>query len=58
LIPDPFLPTIKAKVLSFAYSEDGEQSSPALAAFWDQQYEAGVRITKVLLDVIEATDMQ
>jgi hypothetical protein len=58
LLPDVFFPTIKAKVLSFAYSEDGEQSSPALAAFWDQQYEAGVRITKVLLDVIEATDMQ
>lgn len=58
VIPDPFIPTIKAKVLSFCYSKNGEQSSPALARFWDAQYESGVRIANVLLDVINDPNMQ
>ena len=31
LLPDPFLIYVKARILSFAYSKDGEARSPALA---------------------------
>ncbi len=57
-IPDVFIPTIKAKVLNYAYSKDGEMSSPGLAKWWDEQYEAGVRIASVLLSVIEDPNLQ
>jgi hypothetical protein len=58
VIPDVFIPTIKAKVLNYAYSKDGEQSSPGLAKWWDEQYEAGVRIAEVLINVINDPNMQ
>ena len=58
LMPDPFIPTIKARVLSTAYSKDGEQKSPAMAKLFGDKYEAGVKVAKVILDVIEAQEMQ
>jgi hypothetical protein len=57
-IPDPMLVFLKARVLEFAYSCDGEQRAPAMAKFFGDRYEAGIKILKVILDVIEAQDMQ
>ena len=57
-IPDPFLVYVKARTLEFAYSKDGEQSSPALARFWNGRYEMGCKISKMFLEAVMATDLQ
>lgn len=56
-IPDPFLVAVKSRVLSFAYSKDGEAKSPAMARFFDQRYQAGVKVAKVFLEAV-LVDMQ
>ena len=58
LLPDPFIVTIKARVLEYAYSKDGEQRAPALAKLFGDRFENGVKVAKVILDVIEAQEMQ
>lgn len=58
LIPDPFLPIIKARVLSTAYGKDSEQRSPAMAKFWGDRFENGVKIAKVILDIVNDPNMQ
>jgi hypothetical protein len=58
LFPDVFLVYIKARVLSTAYSKDGEQRSPALSKFWSDRYENGIKISQVILEVIQDTSMQ
>jgi hypothetical protein len=58
LLPDPFLPIVKNRVLSYAYSKDGEQKSPGNAKFFDMRYEAGVKIAKMWLSLIEDTSQQ
>ena len=58
LVPDVFTPVIKARVLEFAYSKDGEQRSPGMAKFWGDRYETGVRIAGAILQVIEDPNMQ
>lgn len=57
-LPDPFLVIVKHKVLAMAYSKDGEQRSPAMAKFWEQRYEAGVKIASVLLQVVQDQSQQ
>ena len=57
-IPDPFLPIIKAHTLEMAYSKDGEQRSPGMSKFWSGRYESGVKIAKMILDVINDTSLQ
>lgn len=57
-IPDPFLPIIKAHALEFCYSKDSEQRSPGMAKFWSGRYESGVKIAKMILDVINDTSLQ
>lgn len=52
VLPDPFLVYIKARVLWNAYSKDGEQRSPTLAKFYDQRYENGIKISKMILEVL------
>jgi hypothetical protein len=58
LLPDPFLPIIKNRLLTFAWSKDGEQRSPGNAKFFDMRYEAGVKIAKMWLDIINDTAQQ
>ena len=58
LIPDPFLPTIKARVLSTAYGKDGEQRAPAMAKWWGDRYETGVKIAGAILGIINDPNMQ
>lgn len=50
LFPDVFLPIIKYRVLSFAYSKDGESRSPGLAKFFASKYDFGLRAAKMVLD--------
>lgn len=58
LLPDPFLPIIKARVLTFAWSKDGEQRSPGNAKFFDQRYEAGVKLANVWLGIINDQNLE
>jgi hypothetical protein len=58
LIPDPFLPTIKARVLSTAYGKDGEQRSPGMSKWWGDRYETGVKIAGAILEIINDPNMQ
>ena len=53
-VPDPFTPYLRARVLEYCYSGDSEQRSPAMATFWNQRFEAGVKISKVILEIIES----
>jgi hypothetical protein len=39
------------RTLEFIYSKDGEQKSSALAQFYNQRYEAGIKIASMLLDL-------
>jgi len=57
-IPDPFLVYVKARTLEFAYSKDGEQSSPALARFWNGRYEIGCKISKMFLEAAMDSNLQ
>lgn len=52
VIPDVFLPTIKARTLEFCYSKDGEQRSPGMSKFWNQQYEYGCKVARKFLDAV------
>jgi hypothetical protein len=58
LIPDVFIPTIKARVLEFSYSKDGESRAPALASWWNQRFENGIKIAGMFLEVIQSTNQQ
>jgi hypothetical protein len=46
LVPDPFLHYVKYKALEFAWSKDGEQRSPQLAAYAKSRYDRGIAITR------------
>lgn len=50
LFPDVFLPIVKYRVLSFAYSKDGESRSPGLAKYFSARYDFGVKVAKMVLD--------
>lgn len=58
LLPDPFLVYIKARVLEFALSKDGEQRSPALARFWNGRYEMGCKISGIFLEAALDPNLQ
>jgi hypothetical protein len=58
LVPDPFLVYIKARVLEFAYSKDGEQRAPALSRFWGGRYEMGCKISGMFLEAAMDPNLQ
>jgi hypothetical protein len=58
IVPDPFTVAILQRTLSFAYSKDGESRQPALAKYWDSRYQFGVKVCKMLLDIINDAQMQ
>jgi len=57
-VPDVFLPYVKWRCLSFCYSKDGEMRSGPLARFWEQRYQTGVQISKVILGIINDTNFE
>ena len=58
LVPDPFTIYILYRTLSFAFSKDGEARSPGLAKYFQSRYDFGVKVSKMILDVIQDTQMQ
>jgi hypothetical protein len=57
ILPDVFLPIVKARVMEFALSKDGEQRAPAVAQFWNMRYENGVKIAGMILELaMDAND--
>jgi hypothetical protein len=58
LIPDPFLTFVLFRVLSFAYSKDGEASNPALAKYYAGRYEMGVKISNMFLGAILDSNLE
>ena len=52
IVPDPFLVFVKARVLEYCYSKDGEMRSPGLAKYHNGRYMTGLKISSVFLDVI------
>lgn len=58
LFPDPFLPYVKARTLSFAFSKDGENRNPGLAKYWATHYEFGVKVSKMILEAINDPNLE
>jgi hypothetical protein len=58
LVPDPFLIYIKYRVLSFAFSKDGEMRNSGLAKYFSDRYDLGVKISTVFLAAIQDPNLQ
>ena len=58
LIPDPFLVYVKSRVLSFAYSKDGEGRNPGLAKYWDAHYHMGIKVSNMWLSAINDPNLE
>jgi hypothetical protein len=58
LVPDLFTIYILYRTLSFAFSKDGEARSPGLAKYFQSRYEFGVKVSKMILDVVNDPQMQ
>jgi hypothetical protein len=52
LFPDPFVQIVKWRTLSFCYSKDGEFKNPGLAKMWDARYAMGVKMARMILEMI------
>jgi hypothetical protein len=52
LLPDPYCLYPLCKALSFAFSKDGDGRNPALARYFETRYLFGVKLSKMLLDVV------
>ena len=57
-LPDCLTQYILYRTLSFAFSKDGEARSPGLAKYFASRYQFGVKVCKMLLDVINDPQMQ
>jgi len=57
-VPDPFTNSILYRVLSFAYSKDGEIRNPGLAKYFQSRYEFGVKVCKMILDFVNDPSAQ
>ena len=58
LVPDCFTQYILYRTLSFAFSKDGEARQPGLARYFSSRYQFGVKVCKMLLDIINDPAMQ
>lgn len=58
IVPDPFTTAILQRTLSFAYSKDGEMRQPSLAKYWASRYQMSVKIAKMIMEVVNDTQMQ
>lgn len=52
LFPDVFLPIVKFRMYSFAYSKDGESRNPGLAKLFDTKYQLGLQVVNMLMGII------
>jgi hypothetical protein len=58
LFPDVFVPIVKYRLLSFAYSKDGEARSPGLAKFFAARYDYGLKVANMILGVINDPNLE
>ena len=57
-IPDPFTIYVLYRTLSFFFSKDGEIRSPGLAKYFQSRYEFGVKVTNMILKVVNDPSSQ
>jgi hypothetical protein len=58
LVPDCLTQYILYRTLSFAFSKDGEARNPGLAKYFASRYQFGVKVCKMLIDIINDPQMQ
>ena len=58
LVPDCLTQYILYRTLSFAFSKNGEARSPGLAKYFASRYQFGVKVCKMLLELINDPQMQ
>lgn len=58
ILPDPFLIYVKYRVLEFAFSKDGDQKNPGLARYYNGRYSAGVKISRMFLEVVTDPNLE
>lgn len=57
IVPDCVTQYILYRTLSFAFSKDGEARNPSLAKYFETRYQFGVKACKMLLGVINDTQI-
>jgi hypothetical protein len=57
-VPDCLTQYILYRTLSFAFSKDGEARNPGLAKYFASRYQFGVKVCKMLSDIINDPQMQ
>jgi hypothetical protein len=57
-VPDSLTQYILYRTLSFAFSKDGEARNPGLAKYFASRYSFGVKVCKMLNDIINDPQMQ
>jgi hypothetical protein len=58
IVPDCLTQYILYRTLSFAFSKDGEARNPGLAKYFASRYQFGVKVCKMLSDIINDPQMQ
>ena len=58
VVPDCLTQYILYRTLSFAFSKDGEARNPGLAKYFASRYQFGVKVCKMLSDIINDPQMQ
>jgi hypothetical protein len=58
LVPDPFTNYILYKTLSYAVSKAGEARNPGLAKYFSARYDFGVKVSNMILDIVNDPQMQ
>ena len=58
LFPDMFVPVVKYRTLSFAYSKDGEARNPGLAKYFAARYEFGAKVAGMILAAVNDPNLE
>lgn len=57
-VPDCLTQYILYKTLSYAFSKDGEARNPGLAKYFSSRYQFGVKVCKMLLEVVNDPNLE
>lgn len=58
LFPDIFVPIVKYRLFSFAYSKDGEARNPGLAKYFSARYDFGVKVASLWLSALNDPNLE
>jgi hypothetical protein len=58
IVPDCLTQYVLYRTLSFAFSKDGEARNPGLAKYFQSRYDFGVKVCKMLLEIINDPQAQ